>query len=87
MTGGITVIESTPYESYLGIRLPQEVQIERAMRIIDNELTPPQQEILMAYYFQNKTIIQIAAERGRNKSTIARTLHRAEQKLRRFLQY
>lgn len=81
------MIESTPYESYLGIRLPQEVQIERAMRIIDNELTPPQQEILMAYYFQNKTIIQIAAERGRNKSTIARTLHRAEQKLRRFLQY
>lgn len=81
------MIESTPYESYLGIRLPQEVQIERAMRIIDNELTPPQQEILMAYYFQNKTIIQIAAERGQNKSTIARTLHRAEQKLRRFLQY
>ena len=81
------MIESTPYESYLGTRLPQEVQVERAMRIIDNELTPLQRQTLTDYYFQNKTITQIAIQRRRHRSTVSRTLHRAEQKLRQFLQY
>ena len=33
------------------------------------------------------TITQIAQERGVNKSTVCRTLHRAEQKLRKYLKY
>ncbi|MBR5463245.1 MAG: sigma-70 family RNA polymerase sigma factor, partial [Butyricimonas sp.] len=40
-----------------------------------------------AYYFQEQTLAQIAADRGVNKSTVCRTLHRAEEKLRRFLRY
>jgi RNA polymerase sigma factor (sigma-70 family) len=51
------------------------------------ELTELQRYTILAYYFENKTLLQIAEERNVNKSTVCRTLQRAEQKLRRFLQY
>lgn len=75
------------YEGYLGPRLPREMQLERVRRVIQEELTELQREALLAYYFQQRTISEIAAERGVNKSTVCRTLHRAEQKLRRYLKY
>ena len=75
------------YEGYLGPRLPREVQIKRVQRVIQEELTPLQREALIAYYFQEKTITEIAEERGVNKSTVCRTLHRAEGKLRKYLKY
>ena len=75
------------YEGYLGPRLPREVQIKRVQRVIREELTPLQRQTLIAYYMEQRTIPQIAAERGVHKSTVSRTLHRAENKLRRFLKY
>ena len=75
------------YEGYEGPRLPKEVQMKRVQRVIREELTQNQREILLAYYIQDQTIPQIAAERGVHKSTVSRTLHRAEEKLRRYLRY
>ena len=75
------------YEGYEGPRLPREVQMKRANRVIREELTQNQREILLAYYIHNQTIPKIAEERGVNKSTVSRTLHRAEKKLRRYLRY
>ena len=75
------------YEGYLGPRLPREVQLKRVQRVIREELTDLQREALIAYYFQEKTMTQIAKERGVNKSTVSRTLHRAEDKLRKYLKY
>lgn len=75
------------YEGYLGPRLPREVQLQRVRRVIAEELTPLQRETLVAYYFQEQTLAQIARERGVNKSTVCRTLHRAEEKLRKYLKY
>ena len=75
------------YEGYLGPRLPREVQLKRVQRVIQEELTPLQRETLMAYYIQEKSLSQIAAERGVNKSSVCRVLHRAEDRLRRFLRY
>ena len=80
-------MKSILYEGYQGIRLPKQLQLQRVKRVIDEELTELQKQTLMAYYFQEQTIPQIAAERGVNKSTVSRTLHRAENKLRRFLKY
>ena len=71
----------------MGPRLPREMQLKRVQRVIQEELTPLQREALIAYYFQERTITEIAEERGVNKSTVCRTLHRAEQKLRRYLKY
>lgn len=75
------------YEGYLGPRLPREVQLKRVQRVIREELTELQRYTLMAYYFQEQTLTQIAKDRNVNKSTVCRTLHRAEQKLRKFLKY
>ena len=71
----------------MGPRLPREQQIKRVQRVIREELTPLQRETLMAYYFQEMTIPEIARQRGVNRSTVSRTLHRAEEKLRRYLKY
>ena len=75
------------YDGYKGIRLPREIQMKRVQRVIEEELTPLQREALIAYYIQGQTIPEIARDRGVQKSTISRTLHRAEEKLRRFLKY
>ena len=78
---------NTLFEDYEGPRLPKEVQMKRVQRVIREELTANQRQILLAYYIQDLTIPQIAEERGCNKSTVSRTLHRAENKLRRYLRY
>ena len=80
-------MKNTRYDGYKGIRLPREIQMKRVQRVIEEELTPLQREALIAYYIQGQTIPEIARDRGVQKSTISRTLHRAEEKLRRFLKY
>lgn len=75
------------YDGYQGPRLPREVQLKRVKRVIQEELTELQRHTLIAYYFQEQTLAQIAEERGVNISTVCRTLHRAEAKLRRYLKY
>lgn len=80
-------MKNTPYEGYRGIRLPKQVQLQRVQRVIDEELTPLQRQTLLAYYIQQQTIPQIAAGRCVNKSTVSRTLKRAEDKLKRYLRY
>jgi RNA polymerase sigma factor (sigma-70 family) len=61
--------------------------MKRVQRVIEKELSDCQREVMIAYYFQRQTITAIARERGVNKSTVSRTLHRAEEKLRMFLKY
>ena len=87
MTGGITAVRNIPYDGYQGPRLHKDVQLRRVQRVVQEELTQLQRETLLAFYFQEMTITQIAQERGVNKSTVCRTLHRAEQKLRKYLKY
>lgn len=80
-------MKNTLYEGYEGPRLPREVQIRRVNRVIAEELTPLQRETIIAYYIYNRKIPEIARERGVHKSTVSRTLKRAEGKLRRYLRY
>lgn len=80
-------MKNTLYEGYRGLRLPKQVQLQRVQRVIREELTELQRQTLIAYYFQEQNIPQIAADRGVNKSTVSRTLRRAEEKLRRYLKY
>ena len=80
-------MRNTRYNGYCGPRLPQEMQMKRAWRVIEEELSEIQREVLLGYYLNSRTIPELAAQRGVNKSTISRTLHRAEDKLRRCLRY
>lgn len=80
-------MKSTRFERRLLCQLPREQQIRKMKSVIQEELTELQRYTIYAYYFENKTLIQIAEERCVNKSTVSRTMKRAENKLRRFLQY
>lgn len=75
------------YEGYQGPRLPRETQLQRVRQVIAEELTEIERETLLAYYFQELTMAQIARDRGVSKSTVCRNLHRAEKRLRRYLRY
>ena len=80
-------MKNTLFEGYQGPRLPREVQLRRVKRVIQGELTERQRQTLTAYYFRQMTMPQIAEEQGVNKSTVCRTLRRAEDKLRKYLKY
>ena len=80
-------MKSIRFDGYEGPRLPRQVQLKRLHRVIEAELTPLQQQTVIAYYFQNQTIPEIARERGVHKSTVSRTLRRAEERIRRCLRY
>ena len=58
--------------------------LRRAMR---EELTERQAQMIHMYFFDNKTIPQIAAELGLNRSTVSRTLKRGKARLSHTLQY
>ena len=62
-------------------------QIQRLHQVIREELTEAQREVLLAYYFQDLTMEQIAVQRGTHRSTVCRLLHRAEDRIKRYLRY
>lgn len=72
---------------YSDLRLPRQVQLRRMERVIRDELTDRQREVLLAVYYGGKSQAEIADERGVSRSTVCRTLRRAEERLRRFLRY
>lgn len=80
-------MKSIQFDGYLGPRLPKEVQLKRVHRVIQEGLSPSQRDVLTDYYFLKKSVPQIAKERGVHKSTVWRTLCRAERNLQQMLKY
>ena len=66
-------------------------QLERLLRNLRKarvqELTPRQQQMLSMRFEQNMSVAEIARALGLNRSTVSRTLRRAQNRLRRCLQY
>ena len=67
--------------------IPLEIQRQRIHRVIHEELSPIQREVLIAYYIEDLSIPEIALRRGVNKSSVYRALHRAEAQLKLLLKY
>ena len=80
-------MKTTLFENPLWKQIPREQQMRRIKEVIREELTELQRYTLVAYYFEDRSILQIAEERSVNKSTVLRTLRRAETKLQRYLKY
>jgi len=57
------------------------------MGAIKHELSEKQQSTLLMYYFEGKSIPEIAQLQGVNKSTVSRSLKSAKDKLGRILGY
>ncbi len=53
---------------------------------IQTSLTPRQREMIQLYYFEERTIPEIAQQLQVNKSTVCRTLQRARRRLQRAVQ-
>lgn len=63
-------------------------RLKRNLRIArEEELTPRQRQMLHMRFEEGKNITEIARELGVNKSTVSRTLHRAQRRLQRCLRY
>ena len=80
-------MENILFEGYQGPRLPKQTQLKRLQNVVEKELTELQRQTVLAYYFGGMNICQIAQSRGVNKSTVCRTLHRAEKRIRNCLRY
>lgn len=61
-----------------------KVSLRNAM---DSELTDCQRRVVDEFFFHNKSVTEIAAELGVNKSTVSRHLKRAKEKLGQALKY
>ncbi len=63
-------------------------RLRRNLRLVrEQELTPCQRQVLELQYEQGLSVREIARKLHVNPSTVSRTLHRAKERLRRYLQY
>ncbi len=57
------------------------------LKVINNELTPRQKEIIMLYYFQRMDIVTIGRELGVTPQAVSAAMSRARLRMFRILQY
>ena len=60
---------------------------QQLRQAIDEVLSEPQRLAVSAVYFENRTVTDVAAELGVNKSTVSRNLARAKRRLREALRF
>ncbi len=80
-------MRNTPYDGYMGRRMTKEEAKRRISRVVAEELSQVEREVLVSYYLREMKIPEIALERGVNKSSVSRALSRAETKLKKYLRY
>ncbi len=69
-----------------GVRFSEQIK-KIIKKIIERELTPLQREFVNEYYYEGKTITEIAAIRGTNKSSVSRTLKAARERIEKAMKY
>lgn len=83
--GGMRLFEADQQDATLDEKRQRLIRALRKM--IRQELTPRQKEMVERYYFEKKKIREIAEEFGVNKSTVSRGLKAARARIERCLQY
>lgn len=78
---------NTGCNKYFGARLSRATQLRRVHSVMRRELSPLQKQVLEGIYFENLSQAELARRMGVNRSTVCRTLHRAQDRLKRFLAY
>ncbi len=59
----------------------------RVRRVISEELTDRQRQMVELYYMENMTMPEIADRLGLTVSTVSRTIMRGRGRIRKFLKY
>lgn len=70
------------------LNTPDRERLKKVLvNIVQNELTKNQRDIFLQHHLDNKSMAEIAREKGLNRSSVCRTVKRAEDKILRYLQY
>ena len=69
-----------------GIKFSEQIK-NIIRKVIARELTPLQRELVKAYYYDGKSVTEIANIRGINKSTVSRTLKAARERIEKSMKY
>jgi RNA polymerase sigma factor (sigma-70 family) len=85
---GFSVGYNDPHDQNEQDNREQLVRLKRILhQVICHRLTQRQKEILLLYYYENKSMPQIAEMLGIHKSTVSRTLSRARDNIRKYLEF
>ena len=87
MKGAIGAMKNIVCEEYFGARLDRQTQLRRVKRVIARELSSSQKQVVEGIYYENLTQAELARRLGVNRSTVCRTLRRAQSRIRRCLAY
>ena len=67
---------------------PRAERLRRVLlKVINNELTPRQKEIIMLYYFKNRNTTEISAALGITPQAVSAARARARLRIFRIMQY
>lgn len=81
------IADDIAYSGYEGPRLDREIQRKRMLNVIRYALTETERMTIEGIYVRGLSVTELAAELGRNKSTVCRNLARAKRRLRMLLKY
>lgn len=59
----------------------------RVRKVVDEELTVRQRQMMEMYYYQRLSMPEIALELGVSPSSVSRTIMRGRGKIRKYLKY
>ena len=86
--GGLIAPDRYPGEDEPLDNARQLAKLKRILeQVVIHRLTERQREILVLYYYQKRKIPEIAEMLCINKSTVSRTLTRAVNNLKRYLEF
>lgn len=80
-------MKNTPYELFSNVQLPPEVQRRRVRMVIEHELTETQRRAIVGYFFEKRTLRDLAAEWGVNPTSVWRAIQRGLRRMARCLRY
>ncbi len=60
---------------------------ERVRRVVNEELTSRQRQMVEMYFVQQKSMPEIALELGVSPSSVSRTIMRGKGRIRKYLKY
>ncbi len=84
-------IDQNLIRDFMGASCSNRKQLQIACmaltQIIENDLTPRQQEVIQLYYYQNLNNKQIAELLKIDASTVCRTLQRAKHKIYKLMHF
>ena len=80
-------MKTIPFELFNSDLFPPEVQRKRVRKVMDNELTQTQRDVIESYFFENKTVRAIALEREVQPSSVSRAIKRGLRRMARCLRY